>query len=65
MLFLNNRCFIIPKSYEGRLKEIMGYRYDIRQLTPQQQGIINQRDLNNSLHNKSVSSTKLKEIYPL
>lgn len=43
----------------------MGYRYDIRQLTPQQQAIINQRDLNNSLHNKSVSSTKSKEIYPL
>lgn len=53
MLFLNNRCFIT------------GYRYDRRQLTPQQQTIINQRDLNNSLHNKSVSSTKSKEIYPL
>lgn len=43
----------------------MGYRFDTRYLTEQQQAIIRQRDQENSLHNRNTSVAKEKEVYPL
>lgn len=43
----------------------MGYRYDIRHLSAQQQAIIRHKDLNYSLHKDNLSSIQNTEIYPL
>ena len=43
----------------------MAYRYDIKHLSAQQQAIIRQKDLNDSLHKEYLSCIQNKEIYPL